>query len=682
MQVYNSKSLEELRYEDYTANRKGPLAALKKFIIESGPTFSVPGNNSFGDSGVFTSESTLLKNMPKISQTCSSSKSSPNSDSTFTCVLNQNQEKGGEKLLNLKGLNNMNQTKFTNSVGLNSSSFLTGEQQVNSSSFSPNNSVLPTSSFPNKLTVFPIENNSSFTQQATDYKKEISPHSTFSLTGSSPSYCDTIASNLSYISRFSFGKDPVNSTASSNPNDSTSPAGENDSKNVSFNSSVAHSSTDTTTFTPSEAPFSSLRPIRHTTPSIDTTTFTPAEAPFSSIRPMRHSTPSLQAPFGTFNIQKISDKPLNTTHHPPAFLFGESRDIRNNVIVLNPSNNKHHSLSKQHSGSSSRQRSNCLPTYTIDLSWTESVEIDDSAINRKVKKLEYIVGNHFVTNYEIAWLLKAVTCIDLTTLNGDDTMTNVHRLCYKAAHPISEHLIKCFEEGNLFENIRKITTAAVCVYPARVICAVNNMIKFRMTDEIPVASVATGFPSGQYPLDTRLKEIELSVANGAKEIDVVINRNLVISNRWSELYDEIIQMKIACGKACMKTILATGECGSLNNIYKASMIAMMAGSDFIKTSTGKEAVNATLQVGVVMCRAITDYYEKFNRKVGIKPAGGIKTVNDALAWLVLVKELLGREWLNSHLFRIGASSLLGDIENRLFYLLKGYLPSKEYFLIS
>nr|XP_035971665.1 deoxyribose-phosphate aldolase [Halichoerus grypus] len=262
------------------------------------------------------------------------------------------------------------------------------------------------------------------------------------------------------------------------------------------------------------------------------------------------------------------------------------------------------------------------------------------------------------------WLLKAVTFIDLTTLSGDDTSSNVQRLCYKAKYPIREDLLK-----SLNMHDKGLTTAAVCVYPARVCDAVKALKASGCT--IPVASVATGFPAGQTHLKTRLEEIRLAVEDGATEIDVVINRTLVLTGQWEALYDEIRQFRKACGEAHLKTILATGELGSLTNVYKASMIAMMAGSDFIKTSTGKETVNATFPVAIVMLRAIRDFFWKTGNKVGFKPAGGIRNAKDSLAWLSLVKEELGDEWLTPELFRIGASTLLSDIERQIYHHVTG-----------
>merc|ERR1719347_1533378 len=242
---------------------------------------------------------------------------------------------------------------------------------------------------------------------------------------------------------------------------------------------------------------------------------------------------------------------------------------------------------------------------------------------------------------------------------------NVSRLCLKAARPVRPDLLKAMGmEGE------GITCGAVCVYPARVKEARQWLAKYK-AEGIPVTAVATGFPSGQYPLTTRLEEIKYAIEQGATEIDIVINRAAVLQGDWELLYSEVKAMKGVCGPVHMKSILAIGELGSFSNIYKASLVCMMAGSDFIKTSTGKEGVNATLPVGLIMCRAIRDYHERTGYVVGFKPAGGIKTAKDSCTWLSLIKEELGDAWLNNSLFRIGASSLLGDIERQLYHYVTG-----------
>ncbi|KAM6213757.1 deoxyribose-phosphate aldolase isoform 2-T2 [Sarcoramphus papa] len=283
------------------------------------------------------------------------------------------------------------------------------------------------------------------------------------------------------------------------------------------------------------------------------------------------------------------------------------------------------------------------PGTELELGWISKVHVNRPAVVRhaeQIKKWRTVKGN-----WQAAWLLKAVTCIDLTTLSGDDTPSNVHRLCFKAKHPIREDLLKALDMHD-----KGITVGAVCVYPARVTDAVNALKAAGCN--IPVASVAAGFPSGQTPLETKLAEIKLAVEYGAREIDIVISRSLVLTGQWEGLYEEIRQCREACGEAHMKTILATG-------------------SDFIKTSTGKEVENATFPVGVVMMRAIREFYWQTGNKVGFKPAGGIRTAKEAITWLMLVKEELGVEWLTPELFRLGASSLLEDIEKQIFYHVTG-----------
>ncbi|XP_064610227.1 LOW QUALITY PROTEIN: deoxyribose-phosphate aldolase-like [Liolophura sinensis] len=303
------------------------------------------------------------------------------------------------------------------------------------------------------------------------------------------------------------------------------------------------------------------------------------------------------------------------------------------------------------------------PGCSFDSAWLDNVYINLPAIKRRADTLS--TRRTVKKQWQAAWLLKAVTCIDLTTLSGDDTPANTARLCYKAKHPIREDLLKAVGMEN-----SGITTGCVCVYPSRVAECVK-FLKEAGGPDIHVASVATGFPSGQYPLKTRLEECRQVVATGALEVDVVINRHYALTGNWKGVYNEVRQMREACGEAHLKTILAVGELGSMINVYKASMACMMAGADFIKTSTGKEAVNATLPVGLVMTRAIREYYKRTGYKVGFKPAGGIRSAKDACTWLSLMKEELGVEWMQPLLFRIGASSLLGDIERQLFHHVTG-----------
>jgi deoxyribose-phosphate aldolase len=290
----------------------------------------------------------------------------------------------------------------------------------------------------------------------------------------------------------------------------------------------------------------------------------------------------------------------------------------------------------------------------------ERAEVNLSAAQRRVSSLA--ARRTVKKAWQAAWLVKAIEVIDLTTLSGDDTPGRVHRLCAKARNPLRHDLVEAL--GLLPGEVR---TGAVCVYPTMV----SSAVKALEGSGIPVASVATGFPAGLTPLPQRLAEIRYAVGEGADEIDIVISRAHVLTGNWQALHDEVGLMREACGKAHMKSILSTGDLKTLTNVYRASMVAMMAGSDFIKTSTGMEAVNATLPVSLVMVRAIRDYEEATGYKVGFKPAGGIRKAKDALDWLILMKEELSREWLEPELFRLGASALLTDIERQLEHFVTG-----------
>jgi deoxyribose-phosphate aldolase len=296
----------------------------------------------------------------------------------------------------------------------------------------------------------------------------------------------------------------------------------------------------------------------------------------------------------------------------------------------------------------------------LDLGWLKQVQVNKSAAERRTATL--VARRTVKKQWQIAWLLKAVSCIDLTTLAGDDTAGRVRRLCAKARHPVRADLLEAIGVADL-----GITVGAVCVYPSMVSHAVQSL----EGSGIPVASVAAAFPAGLSPMKSRLEEIQYAIREGAAEIDIVITREHVLDANWQALYDEVAAFRSACGEAHLKTILATGELGTLRNVQKASLVAMMAGADFIKTSTGKETENATLPVSLIMARAVRDYRERTGHSVGFKPAGGIRTAKDAIAWLILMKEELGREWMEPELFRIGASSLLTDIERQLEYHVTG-----------
>jgi deoxyribose-phosphate aldolase len=298
------------------------------------------------------------------------------------------------------------------------------------------------------------------------------------------------------------------------------------------------------------------------------------------------------------------------------------------------------------------------PGMELDLDWVAAVQANTSAIERRAATLP---GRRTVKKeWQAAWLCKAVSLIDLTTLSGDDTEGRVRRLCAKAKQPVRADLLQAL-------GMEGLTVGAVCVYHEMVATAVAALKGLG----IPVAAVSTGFPAGLSPYRLRVAEIGESVAAGASEIDVVISRRHVLTGNWQALYDEVREFREACGAAHLKTILATGELGTLRNVGRASLVCMMAGADFIKTSTGKEAVNATLPVSLTMIRAIRDYHERTGFRVGYKPAGGISKAKDALVYLTLMKDELGDRWLMPDLFRFGASSLLGDIERQLEHFVTG-----------
>ena len=300
------------------------------------------------------------------------------------------------------------------------------------------------------------------------------------------------------------------------------------------------------------------------------------------------------------------------------------------------------------------------PGIPLDLDWVDAVQVNRSAVERRCSSLTK--RRSIKKAWQAAWLLKAIRCMDLTTLSSDDTPDRVRRLCSKALRPLKQEL-----SNDLGITSLNLTVGAVCVYHA----LVETAAKALKGSNIPVAAVSTGFPHGLSPLPRRIEEIRDSVSAGALEIDIVITRAHVFSGNWEALYQEIKSFREACGDSHLKTILGTGELGSLRNVAKASLVCMMAGADFIKTSTGKEPQNATLPVSLVMLRMIRDYHQKTGHKVGFKPAGGIRTAKQALEWQILMNEELGREWLEPELFRFGASGLLTDIERQLEHFVTG-----------
>ncbi|MFZ1919225.1 MAG: deoxyribose-phosphate aldolase [Terriglobales bacterium] len=296
----------------------------------------------------------------------------------------------------------------------------------------------------------------------------------------------------------------------------------------------------------------------------------------------------------------------------------------------------------------------------LDLNWVRDVRVNTSAVERRAQTQTARRG--VKKEWQAAWLLRAITCMDLTTLSGDDTDDRVRRLCAKGRHPIQAEI----EHKLRIEKLR-IKVAAICVYHTFVETALAAL----EGSGIHVAAVSTGFPAGLSPLAERVAEIRRSVEAGADEIDVVITRAHVFGGRWQALYDEIAAFKQACGPRHMKVILGTGDLLTLRNVARASVVAMMAGADFIKTSTGKEPTNATLPVGLVMTRAIREYAQETGMAVGFKPAGGIRTAKQSLDWLAMIKEELGDSWLRAEMFRFGASGLLGDIERQLEHYATG-----------
>ena len=301
----------------------------------------------------------------------------------------------------------------------------------------------------------------------------------------------------------------------------------------------------------------------------------------------------------------------------------------------------------------------------LDLEWVNNVQVNLSAVERRTATL--IKRRSVKKEYQAAWLLKAITLIDLTTLSGDDTYGKVDRLCEKAIRPLSFELQKLLEIPE-----RSISVAALCVYHHLV-----KEAKKKLKDRIPIAAVSTGFPAGLSSFKTRKQEIIDSINNGADEVDIVINRGFVLQNDWMRLYDEVKTFKLAAKKKHIKAILGVGDLETMRNVAKASLVCMMAGADFIKTSTGKETINANLNNSLVMLRMIREFHEITRKKIGFKPAGGISSAKSVIEFLILVLEELGSEWINPKLLRIGASSLLIDIERQLYHFAVGRYANKD-----
>ncbi|MEO7361378.1 MAG: deoxyribose-phosphate aldolase [Gemmatimonadaceae bacterium] len=300
------------------------------------------------------------------------------------------------------------------------------------------------------------------------------------------------------------------------------------------------------------------------------------------------------------------------------------------------------------------------PGFPLDFDVVRTLRVNRSAVERRAASLP--ARRTVKKEWQAGWLLRAISVMDLTTLSGDDTEGNVRRLCAKARHPVRHEILQALGADEL-----NLTVGAVCVYHTYVATAVDAL----HGSGIPVAAVSTGFPAGLSPIEQRLAEVRASVAAGAQEIDIVITRAHVLTGNWAALYDEVKSFRHACGDAHMKTILGVGELATLTNVARASMVSMMAGSDFIKTSTGKETTNATLPVGIVMARMIREFHSRYGYEIGFKPAGGIRSAKQSLDWLILMKEELGDRWLRPSLFRFGASGLLTDIERQLEHYVTG-----------
>jgi len=303
--------------------------------------------------------------------------------------------------------------------------------------------------------------------------------------------------------------------------------------------------------------------------------------------------------------------------------------------------------------------------YDLDLNWINNIKVNLSAIERRTSSL--VKRRSIKKDYQAAWLLKAITLIDLTTLSGDDTFGKVDRLCQKALNPIAQNILTSLKISS-----NSLSVGAVCVYHHLVSQAKKNLC-----GKIPIAAVSTGFPAGLSSFSTRKKEIVNSINEGATEIDIVINRGFVLQNEWIKLYNEVKSFKIAANGFKIKAILGVGDLETMRNVAKASLVCMMAGADFIKTSTGKENINATLENSLVMLRMIREFYEYSGKKIGFKPAGGISTAKSAIEFLILMKEELGDDWINPSLLRIGASSLLIDIERQLYHHAFGRYATKD-----
>jgi deoxyribose-phosphate aldolase len=299
---------------------------------------------------------------------------------------------------------------------------------------------------------------------------------------------------------------------------------------------------------------------------------------------------------------------------------------------------------------------------SIDQLLFNSPTIDKVGVEERVARFQ---TRSIKGDSKLQALKMALNMIDLTTLEGKDSPGKVQQMCYKAMH--------------LHDELPNLpTVAAVCVYPSMVKIAKNALLN----SKVNVASVSTAFPSGQAPLAVKLADTTFAVNEGADEIDMVISRGKFLAGEYNFVFDEIAAIKDACGNARLKVILETGELLTLDNVRKASDLAILAGADFIKTSTGKIQPAATMQVTYTMLMAIKDYYDATGKMIGMKPAGGISTSKLALHYLVMVKEVLGNAWLSNEWFRFGASSLANDVLMQLMKAETGVYQSPDYFSID
>lgn len=299
--------------------------------------------------------------------------------------------------------------------------------------------------------------------------------------------------------------------------------------------------------------------------------------------------------------------------------------------------------------------------------------IDEVGVHERA---DFFTKRSIKKDSKLSALYLALSMCDLTTLEGSDTPGRVQQLCAKARFPVPPDMIEKFL---LKKNLKPIpSVAAVCVYPSMVHTAVQAL----KGSGIVVASVSTAFPSGQAPLDVKIDDTRFAVAQGAGEIDMVINRGAFLSGRYQQVFDEILEIKKACGDAHLKVILETGELGSYDRVRLASDIAMEAGADFIKTSTGKVTPAATMPVTLVMLQAIADFHKRTGKKIGMKPAGGIRTAKQAIHYLVMVNETLGPDWLNPDMFRFGASALVNDILKQIYKEVVGHYYYDKAFAID